>query len=256
MFQHIAVAGDGEIAHIRMQRAERRNALSESHLAELHRAFGEVAESKARGVVLSADGPVFSAGHDFSDMVDRSITDMQHLLRLCSDVMLRIRSMPQVVIAQVEGLATAAGCQLVAACDLAVAGESVRFQVPGGKGGWFCTTPGVALGRAVGRKHALEMLLTGDPIDAQTALAWGLVNRVVPDEEVPAATMGLLTRATRGSAQSKAIGKQAFYRQMDLPLDDAYAYATEVMAAASQTHDAKEGMAAFLEKRPPEFRDR
>ncbi len=239
-----------------MARADRRNALSEEHLTELFHAFGAAGESKARGIILSGEGPAFSAGHDFSDMVDRSLTGMQQLLGLCSQVMMMIQSVPQVVIAQVEGIATAAGCQLVASCDLAVAGESARFQVPGGRGGWFCTTPGVALGRAVGRKHALEMLLTGDPIDADTALRWGLVNRVVGDDEVAAATEELLRRATRGSALSKATGKRAFYRQMDLELDTAYAYATEVMAASSQTADAKENMAAFVEKRPPVFEDR
>jgi enoyl-CoA hydratase/carnithine racemase len=160
------------------------------------------------------------------------------------------------VIAQVEGLATAAGCQLVASCDLAVAGESARFAVPGGRGGWFCTTPGVALARAVGRKHALEMLLTGDPIDAPTALAWGLVNRVVPDERVAPETRALLARATRGSRLSKAIGKRAFYRQVDLDTRAAYDHAGEVMSAASQTEDAQEGLRAFLEKRPARFVDR
>jgi enoyl-CoA hydratase/carnithine racemase len=164
-----------------------------------------------------------------------------------------LQSLPQPVIAQVEGLATAAGCQLVASCDLAVAGQSARFQVPGGRGGWFCTTPGVALARAVGRKRAFEMLLTGDPIDADTACAWGLVNRVVPDAEVAAETRALLARATRGSAGAKAMGKQAFYRQVDLDLPAAYAYASEVMAAASQTDDAREGLRAFLEKRRPRF---
>lgn len=256
LYRNIVVTGDDEFVRIRMARPERRNALSEEHLDELRRAFEGAGESKARGVILSGEGPAFSAGHDFADMVDRSLLDMQTLLELCSDVMLTIQSIPQIVIAQVEGIATAAGCQLVASCDLAVAAESARFQVPGGRGGWFCTTPGVALGRAIGRKHALEMLLTGDPIDAATAMQWGLVNRVVPDAEVAAATEDLLRRATRGSALSKATGKRAFYRQMDLDLANAYAYATEVMASASQTMDAKENMAAFIEKRAPVFGDR
>lgn len=159
------------------------------------------------------------------------------------------------MIAQVEGLATAAGCQLVASCDLAVAADSVHFQVPGGKGGWFCTTPGVALGRAVGRKQAMEMLLTGDAIDAPTALSWGLINRVVPVEQVQATTRDLLARATRGSAASKAIGKQAFYHHVDMDLAGAYTYATEVMASASQIPDAKENMRAFIEKRKPVFEE-
>lgn len=256
LYSNIVVTSDDEFVRIRMAKPERRNALSEAHLAELHDAFRSAGESKARGVILSGEGPAFSSGHDFADMVDRSLAEMQQLLELCSEVMMAIQAIPQVVIAQVEGIATAAGCQLVASCDLAVAAESARFQVPGGRGGWFCTTPGVALGRAIGRKHALEMLLTGEPIDAATAQQWGLVNRVVPDAEVPAATEDLLRRATRGSAWSKAIGKRAFYRQMDLELPTAYAYATEVMASASQTYDAQENMRSFIEKRQPEFEDR
>jgi enoyl-CoA hydratase/carnithine racemase len=180
---------------------------------------------------------------------------MHTLLAVCAELMQTIQSLPQPVVAQIEGLATAAGCQLVASCDLAVAGVSARFAVPGGRGGWFCTTPGVALARAVGRKHAVEMLLTGDPIDAATALAWGLVNRVVPDDQVAADTRELLRRATRGSRSSKAIGKRALYRQMDMDTSDAYRFASDVMAEASQTPDAREGMRAFIEKRPPRFQD-
>ena len=154
------------------------------------------------------------------------------------------------------GQARGACVTALVSCDLAVAGRSSSFAVPGGRGGWFCTTPGVALARAVSRKHALEMLLTGDPIDAETALSWGLVNRIVDDAQVPAATRELLGRATRGSALSKALGKQAFYRQVDLDLRSAYDIATEAMAAASQTGDAKEGVASFLEKRPARFTGR
>lgn len=252
-YQHIRVADDGTRVLVTMARPERRNALSEAHLGELLEAFREAGRSKARGIILAGEGPVFSAGHDFADMQGRDISSMRQMLALCSELMITIQDLDQVVIAQVEGLATAAGCQLVATCDLAVAGASSRFQVPGGRGGWFCTTPGVALGRAVGRKHALEMLLTGDPIDADTALAWGLVNRVVPDADVAAATRDLLDRATRGSAASKATGKRAFYRQMDMDVRAAYDYATEVMASASQTADARENMSAFVEKRKPVF---
>jgi enoyl-CoA hydratase/carnithine racemase len=255
-YRHLSVAEEAPYVEIRMCRPERRNALSEEHLRELLHAVRGAAEGKARGLILSAEGPVFSAGHDFQDMARRSLAEMRALLAACAELMLALQRAPQVVIAQVEGDAIAAGCQLVASCDLAVASERARFAVPGGRGGWFCTTPGVALGRAVGRKHALEMLLTGDPIDAHAALARGLVNRVVPPEAVPAETRALLARATRGSALSKAIGKQAFYRQIDLDLTAAYAYASEVMAAASQTDDARENMAAFLEKRPPRYSDR
>jgi enoyl-CoA hydratase/carnithine racemase len=249
----VSLEYEKDFAVVTLRRPERRNALSEEVLRELLEVLRAIAASSARGAILAAEGPVFSAGHDFADMQGRDLDGMRRLLTLCGEVMQALPALPQPVIAQVEGLATAAGCQLVASCDLAIAGASARFQAPGGRGGWFCTTPGVALARAVGRKRALEMLLTGDPIDAPTALEWGLVNRVVPDGDVPAATREILARATRGSAASKAIGKQAFHRQVDLALPAAYAYATEVMAAASQTDDAQENLRAFLAKRPPRF---
>jgi enoyl-CoA hydratase/carnithine racemase len=255
-YEHLRLTEEDAFAVLTLCRPERRNALSEPHLRELLHALGEIGAGKARGLIVAAEGPVFSSGHDFSDMAGRDLSGMRRLLALCSEVMQRLQTIPQPVIAQVEGLATAAGCQLVASCDLAVAGESARFQVPGGRGGWFCTTPGVALARAVGRKHALEMLLTGEPIDARTAAAWGLVNRVVADAEVARETRELLARATRGSALSKALGKQAFHRQVDLDLPAAYAYASEAMAAASQTEDAREAIRAFLDKRTPRFGDR
>lgn len=252
----VTTSRDGEFGVLTMSRPDRRNALSEANLRELRDALRRVGASTARGLVLAAEGPVFCAGHDFADMEGRDLEAMRSLLFACAEVMQAVQALPQPVIAQVEGLATAAGCQLVASCDLAVAGESARFQAPGGRGGWFCTTPGVALARAVGRKRALEMLLTGDPIDARTALDWGLVNRVVPDADVPRETRALLERATRGSPGSKAIGKHAFYRQIELEQASAYAYATEVMASASQTADAQENLRAFLEKRPPRFGSR
>jgi enoyl-CoA hydratase/carnithine racemase len=255
-YRHIRVTERDDFVEIRMCRPERRNALSEAHLRELLQAARAARESKSRGVILAGDGPVFCSGHDFSDMAGRSLAEMRRLLGVCADFMLELQRLPQVVIAQVEGLATAAGCQLVASCDLAVAGESSRFAVPGGRGGWFCTTPGVALGRAIGRKKALEMLFTGEPVDAWHAQTLGLVNRVVPDDRVAEETEALLRKATRGSASSKAIGKQAFYHHMDLDLPAAYAYATEVMAGSFLSDDAQEGVAAFLEKRKPSFKDR
>ena len=255
-YQHIAVAEDNGFARVTMRRPEQRNALSEAHLRELLQAFREIGAGKARGAILAAEGPVFCAGHDFRDMEGRTLEPMRQLLLACADLMKTLQGIPQPVVAEVTGLATAAGCQLVASCDLAVAGESARFQVPGGRGGWFCTTPGVALARAVGRKHALEMLLTGDAIDAQTALDWGLLNRVVPDDRVSSEARALLRRATRGSAVSTGIGKQAFYRQIDLDTGAAYAYASEVMASASQLDDARENLLAFLEKRKPRFGER
>jgi enoyl-CoA hydratase/carnithine racemase len=240
---------------ITMNRPERRNSLSLDHLGALLTAFREVGDSDARGAVLAANGPVFSSGHDYGDMAGADLDQMRDLLRRCTDLMLTIQSIPQVVVARVHALATAAGCQLVASCDLAVAAESAAFAAPGGKGGWFCTTPMVAIGRTMGRKHALELALTGDPIDAATAAEWGLVNRVVPDGELDAAVADLLGRATRGSAASKAVGKRAFYTQIGMDLPQAYEYAIEVMAAASQTPAAREGIDAFLAKRKPTFPD-
>ncbi|HSG66960.1 MAG TPA: enoyl-CoA hydratase-related protein [Gammaproteobacteria bacterium] len=252
-YEHIDVSREDDFAIVAMCRERSRNSLSEEHLRELLDAFRVVAESDARGVVLAAKGPVFSSGHDFRDMHGRDLEEMRRLLTVCAELMLRLQQIPQPVIAQVEGLATAAGCQLVASCDLAVAAESAMFQVPGGRGGWFCHTPGVALARAVGRKRALEMLFTGDPIDARTALDWGLVNRVVAETDVAAETRSLLRSATRGSRSAKARGKEIFYRQVDLDIAAAYTLATEAMAVASQTKHGQERINSFVEKRPPDY---
>jgi enoyl-CoA hydratase/carnithine racemase len=252
-YEHILVKRDGDTITITMNRAARRNSLSEEHLAELLAAFREAGTTDATGIVLAGAGPVFSAGHDFADVAARDHAGVRELLRLCTELMHTVQSVPQVAIARVHGLATAAGCQLVASCDLAVAAESAGFALPGGKGGWFCHTPAVPVARAVGRKRLMELALTGDAIDAATALDWGLVNRVVPDEQLDEAVAELLGRATRGSRASKSLGKQTLYAQLDRPEVDAYAIALEVMAAASQTPDAQEGMAAFLEKRKPNW---
>jgi enoyl-CoA hydratase/carnithine racemase len=252
-YRCIRVERDGPFTSITMARPEQRNALSLEHLGELLDAFRAVGATDARGIVLAGDGPVFSAGHDFADLADAGHASVRRMLGICTELMETIQSVPQVVVARVHALATAAGCQLVATCDLAVAAASAGFAVPGGKGGWFCTTPMVAVGRTVARKHALELALTGDTIDAPTAAAWGLVNRVVPDDELDDAVLELLARATRGSPASKATGKRAFYAQIGMDQPQAYAYAVEVMAAASQTPEAREGIAAFLAKRPPEF---
>ncbi|MGW5659408.1 enoyl-CoA hydratase-related protein [Streptomyces sp. NPDC003758] len=254
-YEHILLKREGDTVTITMNRASRRNSLSADHLAELLAAFRETAESDASGVVLAGAGPVFSAGHDFGDVAVRDLAGVRELLQLCTELMRTIESVPQVVIARVHGLATAAGCQLVASCDLAVAAESAGFALPGGKGGWFCHTPAVPVARAVGRKRLMELALTGDVIDAATALDWGLVNRVVPDTQLDEGVAGLLARATRGSRASKALGKQILYAQLDRPEADAYTIALEVMAAASQTPAAREGMAAFLEKRKPDWTD-
>src|SRR5882724_11967420 len=250
-YDHILHKRDGDTVTITMNRAARRNSLSAAHLGELLDAFRSAAATDATGVVLAGAGPVFSAGHDFADVAARDLAGVRELLRLCTELMHTIETVPQVVVARVHGLATAAGCQLVASCDLAVAGASAGFALPGGKGGWFCHTPAVPVARNIGRKRLMEMVLTGDVITAETALDWGLVNQVVPDADLDEAVDTLLARATKGSRASKALGKQTIYAQLDRPEADAYAIALEVMAAASQLPGAKEGMAAFLEKRHP-----
>jgi enoyl-CoA hydratase/carnithine racemase len=249
------VERSGDTVCITMARPQRRNALSREHLAQLLAAFEEAGAGDATGIVLAGEGPVFSAGHDFADVAGKPVTEVRSLLALCTELMQTIQAVPQVVLARVHALATAAGCQLVASCDLAVAAESAGFAAPGGKGGWFCHTPMVAIARNVGRKRAMEMALTGDVIDARTALDWGLVNRVVPDAELDTACAELLARATRGSRASKAWGKQTLYGQLDRPERDAYGIAVEVMAAASQLPGAVEGMRSFLEKRPAVWPD-
>ncbi len=255
MYEHLSVKDDGDTVRITMNRPARRNSLSYEHLSELLSAFEDVGDSAATGIVLAGEGPVFSAGHDFGDVSARDLMGVRDLLQLCTALMKTIQSVPQVVIARVHGLATAAGCQLVASCDLAVAAESAGFALPGGKGGWFCHTPAVPVARSIGRKRLMELVLTGDTVDAATALDWGLVNRVVPDESLDAAVDDLLARATRGSRAGKGLGKQTIYAQLDQPEADAYAIAVEVMAAAALLPGAREGMAAFLEKRKPEWPD-
>ncbi len=241
------VERDGDVVRITMTRPAKRNALSREHLGQLLAAVTDVGSSDATGIVLAAEGPVFSAGHDFADVSGKPLTEVRSLLALCTDLMQAIQDVPQVVVARVHALATAAGCQLVASCDLAVAAESAGFAAPGGKGGWFCHTPMVAIARNVGRKRAMELALTGDVIDARTALDWGLVNKVVPDDELDKAVDDLMARATRGARASKAWGTQPMYAQLDRPERDAYTTAIEVMAAASQLAGAREGRAAFLE---------
>ncbi|WP_405493661.1 enoyl-CoA hydratase-related protein [Nocardia sp. NBC_00511] len=254
-YRHLLVKRDGDTITVTMNRPDRRNALSADHLAELLAAFESAGESDASGIVLAAAGPVFSAGHDFADVAARDLLGVRDLLTLCQRVMTTIESVPQVVIARVHALATAAGCQLVASCDLAVAADSAGFALPGGKGGWFCHTPAVPVARSIGRKRLMEMALTGDIVDAATAADWGLINYAVPDTDLDATVTALLARATRGSRAGKALGKRTLYAQLDRPEADAYTLAREVMAAASQSPGAREGMAAFLAKRQPVWPD-
>jgi enoyl-CoA hydratase/carnithine racemase len=206
-------------------------------------------ERKLRAVILAAAGKVYSSGHDLSELVGRDINDYRQIFDVCAELMTKIQSIPQPVIAEVQGIATAAGCQLVATCDLVVAAEEASFATPGVKIGIFCTTPMVALSRAIGSKRALQMLLTGDPIDAQTAVEWGLVNSVVPAGELKNETRKLAARIVQASSFTVAIGKQAFYSQVDLDQPKAYAYAKEVMAMNAMAADAQEGISAFLGKR-------
>ncbi|HTP17473.1 MAG TPA: enoyl-CoA hydratase-related protein [Streptosporangiaceae bacterium] len=253
-FEHILVERSGDYATVTMNRPQRRNALSLPHMRELITAFRDIGDSEVLGIVLAGNGPVFCAGHDFADVADADLAAVRSLLMTCTELMTLMQQVPQPVVARVHGLATAAGCQLVASADLAVASEEAGFAAPGGKGGWFCHTPMVAIARNVGRKRAAEMAMSGDVIDARTALDWGLVNRVVPADRLDSAAADILDRVTLGSAESKGIGKQALYAQIDLDQPKAYAYAVEVMAASSQLPDAREGMHAFLAKRKPQWR--
>jgi enoyl-CoA hydratase/carnithine racemase len=255
-YEHLLVTADGPITTITLNRPEKRNALAMNVLLELTEAFRDVGNSDAHGVILAANGPVFSAGHNFGDMAGATLDEARQLFTVCTRMMDAVQSMPQPVVAKVHALATAAGCQLVATCDLAVAADTAGFAIPGGKGGLFCHTPLVAVARNIGRKRALEMALTGDTIDAATAADWGLINRVVPADQLDAATLDLINRATRGSLLSKAMGKQGFYGEIDLPQSLAYEFAVELMATCAMTADAQEGFAAFLGKRRAEFTQR
>lgn len=242
------VTRDGPILTITLNRPDRRNPLSLETIRALRAA---IAERDARVIIIASTGPAFSAGHDLREMRDRDADFYDELFRECGELMLAIHRTPQPVIAQVQGVATAAGCQLVAACDLAVASETATFATPGVHVGLFCTTPMVEVSRTIGRKRAMRLLLTGDPIDARTAAEWGLVNDVVPAADLADATMTLARRIATASPAVLATGKRAFHANSDLDLDAAYEHAGELMARYSATADAQEGFAAFLEKRAP-----
>src|SRR5438128_4349156 len=248
----LLVAVDEPAARITLNRPEKRNALSLALMTELIAALVEASTSpNVRAIVLDGAGPAFSAGHDLSEMIGREAAFYERLFAVCTELMETIHRVPQPVIAKVHGIATAAGCQLVAACDLAVAAEGTRFATPGVKIGLFCSTPMVPVSRAVGRKRALELLLTGEPIDAATALEWGLVNRVVPAEQLEQAVSELVAKIARSGPLTVGIGKEAFYAQIDLDEHRAYDLTKSVMAMNSMAGDAQEGMCAFLEKREP-----
>ena len=246
------VSRKGDVIRLTLDRPERRNALSESLLEALGGALADIAtDASVRVVVLAAWGPVFCSGHDLGEMVGRSEEEYRKLFALCSRVMLGLRRLPQPVVARVQGMATAAGCQLVAACDLAVAADTATFATPGVRIGLFCTTPMVPLVRAVPAKAALEMLLTGAPISAERALALGLINRVVSEGELDEAVERLTDTIASMSPTAIALGKEAFYDLLALDEGSAYDRAVAVMTANALRPDAREGIAAFLEKRPP-----
>lgn len=247
------IARDGAIVTITFTNPAKRNALSLDVMRSLIGALQNIAVTDARGVVLAAEGPAFSAGHDFADLAGADFNAVQQLFDVCTELMDTIQAIPQIVVARVHAIAAAAGCQLAASCDLVVAAESAGFALSGVKRGLFCHTPLVAVARNVGRKRALEMALTGDVVDARTAADWGLVNRVVPDAQLDDAVADLIGRATADSAWTKSMGKRAFYAQVDLDQPKAYAYAVEVMANGVVAPAGQEGIAAFLEKRPPKF---
>jgi enoyl-CoA hydratase/carnithine racemase len=242
----------GGVARVTLDRPERRNALSLALMEELIETFRALAvRPDVRAVVVAGSGAAFSAGHDLSEMVGRDVVFYQRLFDTCTVLMETLHRLPQPVVARVHGVATAAGCQLVAACDLAVASEEARFATPGVKIGLFCSTPMVPLTRAIGRKRALEMLLTGTPISAGTALDWGLVNRVVAADELDAEIDALVASLTRSSPRTVGIGKEAFYAQVELDEHRAYDLTKAVMTMNAGIPDAQEGMSAFLEKRDP-----
>ena len=254
LFRH----DEAGIAWLTMNRPAQRNALSLGLMAALQAEFEAIAKQAAvRVVVLAGAGPGFCAGHDLRELrADPSRRFYERTFSDCSRLMQTIVALPKPVIARVHGIATAAGCQLVATCDLAVAAETARFATPGVNIGLFCSTPMVALARAVGRKAAMEMLLTGDLVDAPRARELGLVNRAVPEAKLDAEVTALARQIAGKSALTVKTGKEAFYRQAELPLADAYAYASEVMTRNMLARDAEEGIDAFLQKRPPRWEDR
>ena len=251
-FENISITQEGPAAVVTLNRPQRRNALSLGLMLELIGCLDEIGRNREiRAVILAAAGKVFCSGHDLSEMTGRDIDEYRRIFDVCTELMMKIQAIPQPVIAEVQGIATAAGCQLVATCDLAVAAEEAAFGTPGVKIGLFCTTPMVALTRAIGRKRALEMLLTGELVGARTAADWGLINQVVPASELAAATRKLAAKVADASSLVVALGKQAYYTQIDLDQAKAYAYAKEVMSMNALAADAQEGISAFLGKRAP-----
>ena len=256
-YENILVELSSPLARITLNRPERRNALSLGLMQELLDCLKQLSQSREVGaIILAAAGNVFSSGHDLNELRGRTLSDYRQLFDVCAELMTTLQRIPQPVIAEVQGMATAAGCQLVATCDLAIAVETAKFATPGVRIGLFCSTPMVALTRAVGRKRALEMLMTGAPIDSKTAADWGLINRAVPAAELRAETEKLAIQISTASPLTLGIGKQVFYTQIDLDQAKAYDYTKEVMTLNAMADDAQEGISAFLEKRDACWRGR
>ncbi len=256
-FSEILLSFEGSLARLTLNQPAKVNALSQRMIAELSQACDEIAgHAEARVVLLSGAGKHFCAGHNMDEMVGRGPAVYRDIFENCTVMMDKLRALPQPVIAQAQGVATAAGCQLVAASDLAIAATSARFSTPGVRIGLFCSTPAVPLVRAVGRKRALEMLLTGRFVSAQEAFAWGLVNRVVPAEDLAAEAEKLALSVAEASPLTLALGKKTFYDQVERPEPEAFHLATANMALNLAMEDAQEGIKAFLEKRPPVWRGR
>ncbi|USQ76463.1 enoyl-CoA hydratase [Ornithinimicrobium cryptoxanthini] len=248
---------DSRIVTVTLNRPEKRNALSLALMGELIEVLRDVGSRKdVSVVVLAAAGPVFSAGHDLSEMTGRTVEEYREIFDRCCELMELVQSIPQPVIAQVQGIATAAGCQLAATCDLVVAEEGARFGTPGVKIGLFCSTPMVAISRVIGQKRAMQMLLTGQLVDAPTAADWGLVNEVVPADQLASRTAELAAQIATASSVVTGIGKEAFYAQISRDQHSAYEYAKTVMTMNALATDAQEGICAFLEKRQPTWSDR
>ena len=254
-YEFLRVAHDGPVTRVTLARPEKRNALSLALMREVIGALERI-PGETQAVVVAGDGPAFSAGHDLAEMLDRDESFYDELFEACTVMMETIHRIAPPVIARVHGPAFAAGCQLVAACDLAVAAESATFATPGVKIGLFCSTPMVPVSRAVGRKRAMELLLTGEPISAHTAAEWGLVNRVAPDDELDATLDELLGAITGSSRLVVGLGKQAFYAQVERDEHGAYELTKEVMSSNARLEDAQEGMGAFVGKRTPVWTNR
>ena len=247
---HLTVGLEGTTAIVTLNRPEQRNALSLELMQELIACLGDIENNPGvRAIILAAAGRAYCSGHDLREMVGRGVDEYRHIFDVCTELMQKIQSIPQPVIAEVQGIATAAGCQLVATCDLAIASDQASFATPGVRIGLFCSTPMVAVSRAIGRKRALQMLLTGETIDATKAADWGLVNNVVPASQLREATRKLAARIAESSAFTVGIGKRAFYEQIDLDQSKAYEFTKEVMTTNALAADAQEGISAFLDKR-------